>query len=248
MTIVTNAPKLGDYRPKTTSVAAPVKATPSLDQPSTSQLSASEPTVATDAAGETPASLDTLNAHLLAALPPASDDVTTIRCTAWTLAATIGTVRVARLNTIIVCARCGTKAEHRFTGDAKTTSTSCTTCHLMFVFEFPLIHPVSLFCSHTLRYHGALAHAVSNCLGAVQCTNCAPLDVVLTSTALVVSCMQCTRESTIDGLAYGIGHVSWCKTCHAKITLQIDTIRLMGGTRQSQGSTTAMASGQVSHR
>ena len=78
--------------------------------------------------------------------------------------------------------------------------------------------------------------------------NYKPLDVVLTSTALVVSCMQCTRESTIDGLAYGIGHVSWCKTCHAKITLQIDTIRLMGGTRQSQGSTTAMASGQVSHR
>lgn len=73
-----------------------------------------------------------------------------------------------------------------------------------------------------------LVHQNSNVIALLEPKGCIPVDCVLLSSKLSYTCLQCSKEATVENLTYGVSNKSWCYGCHSKCEFEIRTIRFVG--------------------
>ncbi|VDO42329.1 unnamed protein product [Brugia timori] len=91
-----------------------------------------------------------------------------------------------------------------------------------------------------------LVHQNSNVIALLEPKGCIPVDCVLLSSKLSYTCLQCSKEATVENLTYGVSNKSWCYGCHSKCEFEIRTIRFVGDFNAIEKEDSSVPKGKVS--
>ena len=73
-----------------------------------------------------------------------------------------------------------------------------------------------LLCNYTLFVE---EKTPANSISLSFVLRCSSIDIVLLSSDVIITCLECGRENSTKGLSYGQSKFTWCRKCHSKLTL-----------------------------
>ncbi|XP_054756515.2 uncharacterized protein LOC129262423 [Lytechinus pictus] len=74
-------------------------------------------------------------------------------------------------------------------------------------------------------YRPCIIHQFSSVMGFLDLTGCVPVDLIIFECKFLVSCLECSTNSIIQGIQYGQDRLAWCSKCHKKMSVAMDTAR-----------------------
>eukprot|EP00057_Strongylocentrotus_purpuratus_P030864 XP_782924.3 PREDICTED: uncharacterized protein LOC577616 [Strongylocentrotus purpuratus] len=74
-------------------------------------------------------------------------------------------------------------------------------------------------------YRPCIIHQFSSVMGFLDLTGCVPVDLIIYECKFMVSCLECSANSDIQGIQYGQERPVWCSKCHQKMSIAMDTAR-----------------------
>uniref|UniRef100_A0A0N5AG60 C3H1-type domain-containing protein n=1 Tax=Syphacia muris TaxID=451379 RepID=A0A0N5AG60_9BILA len=83
----------------------------------------------------------------------------------------------------------------------------------------------------TITFEPKIVHEFSNVIGILDVKGCRPVDCILLSSTVTITCLKCNTEAIIENLCYGIPYKTWCRNCHAKCEISVLSIRFFGNFR-----------------
>ena len=125
----------------------------------------------------------------------------------------VGVLKIRQLHLTISCQRCRVRKDVVLQNSGEV-SVQCKKCRNgMFA-----------------RFSPVMVHETAFIAGHIEAMNCMPFDVITHETIMTASCLECSRDSTINGIQRMVAKELSCIGCHTKLTLQIDAV----GFRQNQ--------------
>uniref|UniRef100_A0A1I8EZ77 CHY-type domain-containing protein n=1 Tax=Wuchereria bancrofti TaxID=6293 RepID=A0A1I8EZ77_WUCBA len=123
----------------------------------------------------------------------------------------IATLSIITMAVSIKCAKCG--------------ALSFLICSVK---QLSISHCKKCLNGSSIHISPQLVHQNSNVIALLEPKGCIPVDCVLLSSKLSYTCLQCSKEATVENLTYGVSNKSWCYGCHSKCEFEIKTIRFVG--------------------
>uniref|UniRef100_A0AC34QVZ7 Uncharacterized protein n=1 Tax=Panagrolaimus sp. JU765 TaxID=591449 RepID=A0AC34QVZ7_9BILA len=124
---------------------------------------------------------------------------------------TIGTVSLVHFSGAARCLRCATQ-EFFEVSDGKEKTWLCKKCSS----------------KQSIDLESVIGHQNSNVFGNCHPVGCRPVDLILQSSKLKMTCFNCSKELVVEALPYGASFKTWCRKCNMKLDLMVDSATFRG--------------------
>ncbi|KAJ8303908.1 hypothetical protein KUTeg_017491 [Tegillarca granosa] len=106
----------------------------------------------------------------------------------------------------------------------------CSRCKHKFDLMTPAGRVNQMVCSKCsnieyLIYRPVLAHQFSSVIGYLDVEGCLPFDLLLSECPGRVGCLNCSKETKIQGMAPGQLLNVWCHSCHSKLRVAAESVK-----------------------
>lgn len=127
-----------------------------------------------------------------------------------------GTLKCTKISLTLRCNRCK-KSCDATTVLKKDNQHRCLKCSKIIGFVF----------------QPSIFHQFSSVLGFLHLINGQIVDMNLTECVFLVDCLNCSKQTVIDGMHYGQKFASWCNFCNQKILICIEGAKFQASTPSS---------------
>lgn len=121
----------------------------------------------------------------------------------------IGTLTLPSVRLTIECERCRKRVDVSLV-EKKTYTGTCTKCNVQ----------------HIVAYHSEFIHQHSPVVGYLHIQGCSAFDLILTDSKLVLNCLNCNKDNSMKGMAYGSkNHI--CHHCNKEMGIKIRSTKFL---------------------
>jgi len=117
------------------------------------------------------------------------------------------TLRIYFAKFILQCGRCKNNAEVKLP-TSRATILVCSKCHE----------------EQIIQLRPGIAHQFTSVIGYLDVENCSPVDMILVDCLFMIGCLECSKESKVEGLPHGQLKTIFC-SCHKKLQLAVESTR-----------------------
>ncbi|XP_057305511.1 uncharacterized protein LOC130642510 [Hydractinia symbiolongicarpus] len=121
----------------------------------------------------------------------------------------IGTLTLPSVKLTIECERCRKRVDVSLV-EKKTYTGTCTKCNVQ----------------HIVAYHSELIHQHSPVVGYLHMQGCSVFDLILTDSKLVLNCLNCNKDNSMKGMAYGSKN-HFCHHCNKEMGIKIRSTKFL---------------------
>jgi len=133
-------------------------------------------------------------------------------CANWQdLEQSIGTITLTHFSGATRCVRCSTQ-EFFDVDVGKDQVIPCKKCSS----------------KQSIKVISVLGHQNCNIFGECYPVGCKPTDLILQSSKLAITCLNCSKDLIIEALPYGSPNVAWCRQCNTKFRFVIHSFSFRG--------------------
>ncbi|ELU01558.1 hypothetical protein CAPTEDRAFT_157003 [Capitella teleta] len=119
-------------------------------------------------------------------------------------------MRATSIALVIQCGRCKNNIDVKTPPD-RTNAVQCPRCQE----------------TQYITFRGCMVHPMNSVIGYLDLVNCIAFDVMLSECVFLVSCLACSKDMTLQGLAPGHPKDTWCRNCHEKIRIAVESTRFL---------------------
>lgn len=117
------------------------------------------------------------------------------------------TLRIYFAKFVLQCGRCKNNSEVKLATSSPTVII-CNKCHE----------------EQIVQLRPGITHQFTSVIGYLDAENCSPVDLILTDCLFMIGCMECSKESKVEGLPHGQLKTIFC-SCHKKLQLAVESTR-----------------------
>ncbi|XP_061679715.1 uncharacterized protein si:dkey-24l11.2 [Syngnathoides biaculeatus] len=133
---------------------------------------------------------------------------TEVRLLGLTLGENTATLVAQNITVCLQCNRCKVMADLTLSGKTACTA-QCEKCSARI----------------SAAFRPSMLHHYSDVLGYLDLQNAVPSDLVLQDCHIIVGCLSCSQESSVQNLCYGQTKEVNCENCHGKLSLLAESAR-----------------------
>ncbi|XP_028813099.1 uncharacterized protein LOC114766504 [Denticeps clupeoides] len=131
-----------------------------------------------------------------------------------------GTVVAKSITVSLQCSRCKVTSDLHLSGRLACTA-QCEKCSM----------------GISAAFRPSMLHHFSDVLGYLDLSGVVPVDLVLQDSELLVGCLNCSREDTLQSLSYGQNKETNCPHCHSRLSVLVESTRFQFIQPQSKSHT-----------